>query len=95
MTANVLSFHNMAKRLFKSVVYINCHQDAFIVTRDDNTTFTFVSSKDELHFYHFHYSINRDFKEMPEEQNTMVINIVEEYQQNYTARELKQVEEAA
>jgi hypothetical protein len=31
---------------------------------------------------------------MPEEQNTMVINIVEEYQQNYTARELKQVEAA-
>jgi hypothetical protein len=56
--ANVLLFHNMAKR-FKSVLYNNCQQDAFIVTRDDNTTFTFVSSKDELHFYHFHYSINR------------------------------------
>ena len=93
VTANVLSFHNMAKR-FKSVVCINCQQDAFIVTRDDDTTFTFVPSKEGLHFYHFYYSINRDFKEMPEEQNTMVINTVEEYQQNYTARELKQVDAA-
>jgi hypothetical protein len=95
VTANVLSFHNnMANRL-KSAVYINCQQDAFVVTRDNDTFFTFVPSKERLHFHHFHYSINRDFKEMPDEQNTMFINTIEQYQQNYTARELNQKEAAS
>jgi hypothetical protein len=94
VTANVLSFLNMARR-FKSVVYDNRQQDAFIVTRDDNTTFTFVPSKEGLYFYDFQNSINREArKKEPEEQNTMVINTVEELQQNYMTRELKQVEAA-
>jgi hypothetical protein len=50
VTANVLLFHNMANR-FKSVVYIYCQQDAFIVTRDDDTTFTFGPSKEGLRFF--------------------------------------------
>jgi hypothetical protein len=45
VTANVLSFHNMAKR-FKCVVYNYCEQDAFIITTDDDTIFTFHSSKE-------------------------------------------------
>jgi hypothetical protein len=47
-------------RRFKSVVYDNRQQDAFIVTRDDNTTFTFVPLKEGLYFYDFQNSINRE-----------------------------------
>jgi len=84
----------MARR-FISVVYDNRQQDAFIVTRDDNTTFTFVPLKEGLYFYDFQNSINREaIKKEPEEQNIMVINTVEELQQNYMTRELKQVEAA-
>jgi len=32
VTANVLLFHNNKAKRFKSVVYINCQQDAFIVS---------------------------------------------------------------
>jgi len=92
VTENVLSFHNMAKR-FKSVMYDNRQQDAFVVTWDDNTTFTFIPSKEGLYFYDYQHSINRTTTET-EEQNAMVVNTVEELQRNYTTRELKQVEAA-
>jgi hypothetical protein len=57
------------------------------VTRDDNTAYTFEPSKEGLYFYDFQNSINREaIKKEPEEQNTMVINTVEELQRNYTTR---------
>jgi hypothetical protein len=94
VTANVLLFHNMAKR-FKSVMYDNRQQDAFVVTQDDNTTFTFIPSKEGLYFYDYQHSINRTTTTtVTEEQNAMVVNTVEELQRNYTTRELKQVEAA-
>jgi hypothetical protein len=76
-------------------LYMTIDNKMHLLTRDDNTTFTFVPSKEGLYFYDFQNSINREaIKKEPEEQNTMVINTMEELQQNYTTRELKQVEAA-
>jgi hypothetical protein len=94
VTADVLSFHNMAKR-FKSVMYENRQQNAFVVTWDDNTTFTFIPSTEGLYFYDYQHSINRTTTTtVAEERNAMAVNTVEELQRNYTTRELKQVEAA-
>jgi hypothetical protein len=66
------------------------------VYRDDDTIFTIRPSKEELYYYDFQLSIDREMmtskKLQPQQQNTMVINTIEELKRNYTARELKQVE---
>jgi hypothetical protein len=90
VTANVLSLFNMARR-FQSIVYNNKIRDAFLVTRDDGTIMEFVPSSDGLYNYDFNTSVMRHQEKT---QNTMVIETVDELRRNYTARELKQLDEA-
>jgi len=92
VTANVLSFFNMARR-FQSIVYNNKVCDAFMVTRDDGTVIKFVPSKEGLYYYDFKISLLRH-QENSITQNAMVVATVDELRRNYTARELKQIEEA-
>jgi uncharacterized protein (DUF2164 family) len=56
VSANILSFFNMAKK-FKSLVYNNNKTDAVVVTWDGGTTFEFVPSKEGLYYYDFMNSI--------------------------------------
>jgi hypothetical protein len=86
VTANVLSFFNKSKH-FKSVIYNNQEQDAFLVMRDDGSIFEFTPSKEGLYYYDFRNSIARST--MPAVQSTMVVESVEELKRNFTARELK------
>jgi hypothetical protein len=90
VTANVLSLFNMARR-FQSIVYNNKIRDAFLVTRDDGAIMEFVPSSDGLYNYDFNTSVMRHQEKT---QNTMVIETVDELRRNYTARELKQLDEA-
>jgi hypothetical protein len=92
VTANVLSFFNMACR-FRSIVYNNEMCDAFMVTRDDGTVMKFVPSKEGLYYYDFKISLMRH-QEKNVTQNAMVVTTVNELRRNYTARELKQIDEA-
>ena len=48
----------MAKK-FKLLIYDNNKKDAFVVTRDDGTTFEFIPSKDGLYYCDFTNSIKR------------------------------------
>jgi hypothetical protein len=89
VTANVLSFHDMARR-FSSIIYNNKEKDAFLVTRDDGTTMEFIPSAGGLYYYDFNHSIQWQVKK----QTTMVVHSVEGLQRNYTEKELKRVEEA-
>jgi len=52
VTANVLSFYNMAKK-FKSLKYDNMKKDVFVVTRDDGSTLEFIPSSEGLYYYDF------------------------------------------
>jgi hypothetical protein len=92
VAANVLSFFNIAKR-FKSVVYNNQEQDAFIVKRDDDTFLEFVPSKEGLYYYDYRNSIARSMMK-PVHSTTMVVESVETIRRNFTKKELKQAEEA-
>jgi hypothetical protein len=92
VTANVLSFFNMARR-FRSIVYNNEICDAFMVTRDDGTVMKFLPSKEGLYYYDFKISLKRH-QEKNATQNAMVVTTVNELRRNYTARELKQIDEA-
>ena len=58
VTANVLSFFNMAKR-FQSIVYNNQERDAFLVTRDNGSIMECVPSRSGLYYYDFNKSIKR------------------------------------
>jgi hypothetical protein len=94
VAANILSFHKIVKR-FKSVKYDNGVKDAFVVTRDDNSTMEFVPSREGLYHYDFLLSIKRRQEaEKLKEQKAMVINTVEEVKQNFTKREIENAEEA-
>jgi len=94
VAANILSFHKIIKR-FKSVKYDNGVKDAFVVTRDDNSTMEFVPSREGLYHYDFLLSIKRRQEaEKLKEQKAMVINTVEEVKQNFTKREIENAEEA-
>jgi len=92
VAANVLSFFNIAKR-FKSVVYNNQEQDAFIVKRDDDTFLEFVPSKEGLYYYDYRNSIARSMMK-PVRSTTMVVESVETMRRNFMKKELKQAEEA-
>jgi len=61
VTANVLSFFNMAKR-FQSIIYNHKERDAFLVMRDDGTLMEFVPSRSGLYYYDFNNSIKRQLK---------------------------------
>ena len=50
MAANILSFHKLVKR-FKSVKYDNGIKDAFVVTRDDDSTMEFNRRIVSLRFF--------------------------------------------
>jgi hypothetical protein len=89
VTVNVLSFFNMARR-FKSIVYDNKESNVFHVTRDDDTIMEFRPSPEGLYYYDFNNSILRQQRE----EDTLVINAVEDLQRNYTDKELKRIEEA-
>jgi hypothetical protein len=91
VTANVLSLYNMARR-FQSIVYNNKTRDAFLVTRDNGTIMEFVPSTSGLYYYDFNISVTRHKDKSL--QNTMMVETVEELRQNYTARELKQMDDA-
>jgi len=95
VTANVLSFFNMARR-FRSIVYDNNICDAFMVTRDDGTIIKFEPSTEGLYYYDFTTSVKRHQERIvpTNTQSTMMIETVNELQRNYTARELKQMDEA-
>jgi hypothetical protein len=88
VTANVLSFFNMAKR-FKSITYDNVERDAFRVTRDDDTIIEFIPSREGLYYYDFNDSIMRQ-----RDNDVLVVNTVQELHRNYTDKELKKVEMA-
>jgi len=89
VTANVLSFFNMAKR-FKSIVYDNKESNIFHVTRDDDTVMEFRPSPEGLYYYDFNNSVLRQRRE----EDALVINTVEDLRRNYTNKELKKIEEA-
>jgi len=91
VAANVLSFFNISKR-FKSVIYNNQEQDAFLVRGDDGSILEFTPSKEGLYYYDFRNSIARSA--MPAVHSTMVVESVEEMKRNFTARELKRAETA-
>jgi len=94
VTANVLSFFNITKR-YRSVIYNNQEQDAFLVTRDDGSVFEFIPSLEGLYYYDFRNSIARSKTfGIQESQTTMVVESVEALQRNYTACELKQADTA-
>lgn len=50
VAANILSFHKLVKR-FKSVKYDNGIKDAFVVTRDDDSTMEFKRRIVSLRFF--------------------------------------------
>ncbi len=50
VAANILSFHKLVKR-FKSVKYDNGIKDAFVVTRDDDSTMEFNRRIVSLRFF--------------------------------------------
>jgi len=85
ITANVLSFFNMAKK-FKSLIYDNNKKDAFIVTREDGSTFEFVPSYKGLYYYDFNNSVKRQ-KGLEKNKHTMVIDTVDELKRNFMKRE--------
>jgi hypothetical protein len=91
VTANVLLLYNMARR-FQSIVYNNKVCDAFLVTRDDGTILEFVPSVGGLYYYDFNISLMRHKDKSL--QNTMMVETVEELHLNYTASELKQMDDA-
>jgi len=89
VTANVLSFFNMAN-CFKSIVYNNKESNIFHVTRDDDTVMEFRPSPEGLYYYDFNNSILRQRRE----EDALVINAEEDLRRNYTDKELKRIEEA-
>jgi len=91
VTANVLSLYNMARR-FQSIVYNNKTRDAFLLTHDDGTIMEFVPSASGLYYYDFNISVTRHKDKSL--QNTMMVETVEKLRRNYTARELKQMDDA-
>jgi len=91
VTANVLSFHNMARR-FQSIVYNNKVRDAFLVTCDDGMIMEFVPSVGGLYYYDFNISLMRHKDKSM--QNTMMVETVQELHRNYTVRDLKQMDDA-
>jgi hypothetical protein len=76
VTANILSFYNMAKK-FKSLKYDNTKRDAFVVTRDDGSTFEIIPSPDGLYYYDFSNSVKL-YKNLLENQHVMVIDTVDD-----------------
>jgi hypothetical protein len=58
VTANVLSFFNMARR-FKSITYNNQEKDAFVVQRDDDTVLEFCPSNEGLYYYDYNLKTSR------------------------------------
>jgi hypothetical protein len=86
VTANVLSFYNMAKK-FKSLTYDNTKRDAFVVTRDDDSTFEFIPSPDGLYYYDFSNCV-KQYKNILENQYLMVIDTVDDLKRNFTKREI-------
>jgi hypothetical protein len=92
VTAYVLSFYNMAKK-FESLVYDYKKKDAFIITRDDGSSFKFVPSPEGLYYYNFVESI-RTQKEMLTK-HVMIVDSVHERKRNYMKRELDGVEKAS
>ncbi len=92
VTANVLSLFNMARR-FHSIQYNNKVCDAFLVTRDDGTIMEFVPSSEGLYYYDFNISVMRH-QQQRNRHNTMMVATVDELGRNYTAREMKQMDEA-
>jgi hypothetical protein len=92
VTANILSFHNMAKT-FDSIKYDNNMKDAFLVERDDGSVFEFTPSKEGLYYYHFTKSIERK-KKLLETKRTMMIDNIEKLQRRFTNREIDSAEKA-
>jgi hypothetical protein len=86
VTANILSFYNMAKK-FKSLKYDNTKRDAFVVTRDDGSTFEIIPSPDGLYYYDFSNSVKL-YKNLLENQHVMVIDTVDDLKRNFTKREI-------
>jgi hypothetical protein len=91
VSANILSFFSMAKK-FKSLFYDNNKKDAFVVTRDDGTTFEFITSKDRLYYYDFTNSIRR--KKEFDAARVMIINTVDEIKKNFSKREIENADRA-
>jgi hypothetical protein len=92
VTANVLSLFNMAHR-FHSIEYNNKVCDAFLVTWDDGTIMEFAPSSEGLYYYDFNISVMRH-QQQRNMHNTMMVATVDELRRNYTAREMKQMDEA-
>jgi len=56
VSANIILFYHLVRR-FKSVTYDSKINDAFIVTRDDDSTMEFIPSPEGLYHYDFNISI--------------------------------------
>ncbi len=95
VTANVLSFFNIAKR-FKSVKYDNEIKDAFMITRDDGSIMEFKPSDRGLYYCNFKESLRRKQQRQNEnkENLTMMVDTMGEKQRNYTRREIEAAENA-
>jgi hypothetical protein len=94
VSANIISFHHLAKR-FKSVKYENNVKDAFIVTRDDDSTMEFIPSHDGLYHYDFNISIKRRQElEKVLQAKSMVIQTVEGIKRNFIKKEQEQADKA-
>jgi len=77
------------------VKYDNNVKDAFIITRDDNSTMEFVPSTDGLYHYDFNLSIKRRLElEKIQKAKTMVIQTVEGIKRNFTKKEQEQADKA-
>jgi hypothetical protein len=94
VSANIISFHHLAKR-FKSVTYNNRIKDAFIVTRDDNSTMEFIPSAEGLYHYDFNLSVKRRKElESIKKETAMIIQTVDGIKRNFLKKEIEYADKA-
>jgi len=94
VSANIISFHHLAKR-FKSVTYNNRIKDAFIVTRDDNSTMEFIPSAEGLYHYDFNLSVERRKElESIKKETAMIIQTVDGIKRNFSKKEIEYADKA-
>jgi catechol-2,3-dioxygenase len=94
VSANIISFHHLAKR-FKSVTYNNRIKDAFIVTRDDDSTMEFVPPAEGLYHYDFNLSVKRR-KELESliKETAMIIQTVDGIKRIFLKKEIENADKA-
>jgi hypothetical protein len=66
---------------------ITIKRDAFVVTRDDGTTFDFIPSKEGLYFYDFMNTVKRN-KEI-DASHVKMVETVDDIKRNFSKREIE------